>query len=119
MKFEALVAIVSEEIEEKAIETAKKAGAGGVTVIKGRAIGLEEKKVFFGLTLEDNVSVLLFILPRKLTMSIFKELKQLFKEAKAENGDGQGLVMTLPISHVAGIDTSEIKLFENEVLDFL
>lgn len=119
MKFEALVAIISEDIEEKTVETAKNAGAGGVTVIKGRAIGLEEKKVFFGLTLEENVSVLFFILPRKMTMSIFKELKKFFKEVNANEEDGQGLVMTLPITHVAGIETSEIKLFENEVLDLL
>lgn len=119
MKFEALVAIVSEDIEEKTIETAKRAGAGGVTVIKGRAIGLEEKKVFFGLTLEDNVSVLFFVLPKKITMSIFKELKKLLKEINASEEEGQGMVMTLPITHMAGIDTSEIKFFENEVLDFL
>lgn len=117
MKFEALIAIVNEEMEEQAIETAKNAGAGGVTIIKGRNIGLKEKKVFFGLTFEENVSVLLFILPRKLTMSIFKALR---KELDLENKeDAKGMVMTLPITHLTGIDMSEIKLFENEILDFL
>lgn len=122
MKFEALVAIVPEELEETAIETAKTAGAGGVTVVKGRAIGLKEKKIFFGLTLEDNVSLLYFILPRKITMSIFKEIKKMLKLTQEEIASGEsakGLVMTLPITHLAGIDMSEIKLFENEVLDFL
>ena len=117
MKFEALVAIVSEEMEDQAIQTAKEAGAGGVTIIKGRNIGLKEKKVFFGLTFEENVSILLFILPRKLTMSIFKTLR---KTLDLENkDDAKGMVMTLPITHLTGIDMSEIELFENEILDFL
>ncbi len=117
MKFEALIAIVKEENEEQAIDIAKNAGAGGVTIVKGSAMGLEEKKIFFGLTLEENVSLLFFILPRKITMSVFKTLK---KELKLENNkDGGGLVMTLPISHLTGIDVNELELFEDEVKDFL
>lgn len=117
MKFEALIAIVSEELEEQAVQIAKKAGAGGVTIIKGHAMGLREKKIFFGLTLEDNVSLLFFILPRKLTMSIYKALKKDLKlEDTTESG---GVVMTLPISHIAGINIDEIKLFEDEVVEFL
>lgn len=117
MKFEALIAIVSEELEEQAIEIAKTAGAGGVTVIKAHAMGLREKKIFFGLTLEDNVSLLFFVLPRKLTMSVFKALK---KDLKLEDvKDSGGVVMTLPISHLTGINIDEIKLFEDEVVDFL
>ncbi|HSM26974.1 MAG TPA: transcriptional regulator, partial [Thioalkalivibrio sp.] len=33
MKFSMLVAIVADELEEKAIDIAKKAGAGGVTLL--------------------------------------------------------------------------------------
>ncbi len=117
MKFEALVAIVKEELEEQAIDIAKTAGAGGVTALKGSAIGLEEKKIFFGLTLEENVSVLFFVLPKKITMRVFKSLRdELNLENKEDSG---GLVMTLPISHVTGIDVNELELFEDEVRDFI
>ena len=54
MKFVALVAIVPEEREEEAVELAKNAGAGAVTILRGRNLGLKEKKIFFGLTLEEN-----------------------------------------------------------------
>ncbi|MCB4753962.1 MAG: transcriptional regulator, partial [Sulfurovum sp.] len=63
MKFTALVAVLEDKHEEDAIEVAKKAGAGSVTILHGKNIGLREKKVFFGLTLEENVSALLFVLP--------------------------------------------------------
>lgn len=117
MQFEALIAIVSEELEEEAIESAKKAGAGGVTLIKGHAIGLKEKKLFLGLTLEDNVSILFFVLPRKLTTPVFKALR---KDLDLENEEeSKGLVLTLPISHFTGITTSELELFEDKVQNFL
>jgi len=68
MKFVALVAIIPNEEEERAIEVAKSAGAGAVTIVGGRNIGLKEKKIFFGVTLEESMSILLFILPRKLSL---------------------------------------------------
>jgi len=70
MKFTALIVIIQDKDEESAIEVAKKAGAGSVSIIHGKNIGLEEKKVFFGLTLEENVSVLLFVLPHKLSIQV-------------------------------------------------
>ena len=71
MKFVALVAIIPQEFEEKGIKTAKDAGAGAVTIISGRNIGLKEKKIFFGVTLEESMSILLFILPKKLSLLQF------------------------------------------------
>ena len=55
MKFTALVAVIQDSNEEEAIKIAKEAGAGSVTILHGKNIGLKEKKVFFGLTLEENV----------------------------------------------------------------
>ena len=112
MKFTALVAIIEDKDEEAAIDVAKEAGAGGVTIIHGKNIGLEEKKVFFGLTLEENVSVLLFVLPRKLSMKVMKAIRVKFDLDNAQNG---GLVFTLPLSHVAGLDTNELHKFEDDI----
>jgi len=112
MKFTALVAIIEDKDEEAAIDVAKEAGAGGVTIIHGKNIGLEEKKVFFGLTLEENVSVLLFVLPRKLSMKVMKAIRVKFDLDNAQNG---GLIFTLPLSHVAGLDTNELHKFEDDI----
>ena len=85
MKFTALVIMIEDKDEERAIAVAKEAGAGSVTIIHGKNIGLEEKKVFFGLTLEANVSVLLFVLPRKLSMHVMKVLRKEFDLDNPEN----------------------------------
>lgn len=117
MRFVSLVAIVPDSKEEEAIDIAKQAGAGGVTILNGKSIGLEEKKVFFGLTLEENVSILLFILPEKLSMKVFKA----FRKELALNNDenANGMVFTFPLSHLSGMESKEVDLFEKEILEEL
>ena len=111
MRFAGLVAIISEELEEKAIEVAKNAGAGGVTILNGRGLGLEEKKTFLGLSLEGRESILIFVLERKLSVKV---LKALHKELELDK-KGRGLVFTVPIEHIAGIDIKEVELFQKEI----
>ena len=82
MNITVLTVIVPNSEEELAIETAKKAGAGSVTILNGKTIGLKEKKIFFGLTVEENVSMLLFILPQRLSMNVFKALRKELHLAK-------------------------------------
>lgn len=112
MKFTALVVVIQDKDEEEAIKVAKKAGAGSVTILHGKNIGLEEKKVFFGLTLEENVSALLFVLPRKLSMKIMKSLRKSFD---LDNPENTGFAFTLPLSHVAGLDVKELHKFEDDI----
>jgi hypothetical protein len=112
MKFTALVAVIQDKDEEAAIEVAKKNGAGSVTILHGKTIGLEEKKVFFGLTLEENVSALFFIMPRKLSMKVMKALREEFDIDNPENG---GMAFTIPLSHVAGLDNKELSKFEDDI----
>ncbi len=112
MKFIALIAIIQNKDEEEAIKVAKEFGAGSVTIIHGKNIGLEEKKVFFGLTLEENVSVLLFVLPRRLSMKVMKALRTTFD---LDNHENSGLAFSIPLSHVAGLDIQELHKFEDNI----
>lgn len=116
MKFTALIAVIADKDEEAAIEVAKGHGAGSVTILHGKSIGLEEKKVFFGLTLEENVSALLFILPRRLSMQVMKSLREKFD---IDNPENAGFAFTLPLSHVSGLDNKELHKFEDDIKDLL
>ena len=116
MKFTALIVVISDKDEEAAIQEAKKAGAGSVTILHGKTLGLKEKKVFFGLTLEENVSVLLFVLPRKLTMQVMRTLRKHFS---LDDPDTPAMAFTFPLTHVAGLDTEELHKFENDIKTML
>jgi len=111
MKFIALCAIINDELEEKAISIAKSAGAGSVTILRGQNIPLNEQKIFMGLTYEESVSMLLFVLPKRVTLSVMKALKN---ELKLDDTDN-GIVFTAPISHLAGLSLEEVEKFEDEV----
>ncbi|WP_457597591.1 transcriptional regulator [Hydrogenimonas sp.] len=116
MKFVALVALVPEEREEEAIAVAKEAGAGAVTILHGRSLGLKEKKIFFGLTLEESVSVLHFVLPRRLSLQVLKALSEAMDMAEPDN---VAMAYTIPLGHVVGLDVEELRKFENEVKNLL
>ena len=115
MKFAALVAILAEELEEQAIDSAKTAGAGGVTILDARGIGTREKKTFLGLTYEGSQSVLLFVLEKKLSVRV---LKQITRDLDL-NAHSKGVVFTLPLEHIAGIDLQQLEKFESQIRDEL
>lgn len=111
MKFSLLVALLADELEEKAVESAREAGACGVTILNGRGIGAEEKKTFFGLTYEGSQSVLLFVLERKLSVTV---LKALTRDLELDR-HSKGVVFTLPMEHTAGLDTEQILRFQEQI----
>jgi nitrogen regulatory protein PII len=113
MKFAVLVAILAEDLEEKAIDTAKKAGAGGVTLLDARGIGANEKKTFFGLTYEGSQTVLVCVLEKKLSLAVMKALTRDLDLAK----HSKGVVFTVPLDHIAGIDTRQLESFEERIKD--
>ncbi|MBQ0743783.1 MAG: transcriptional regulator [Pseudomonas sp.] len=108
MKFSVLVAMLAEDLEEQAIESAKAAGAGGITILNGRGLGAEQKKTFFGLTYEGSQSVLILVLEKKLSLRV---MKSLVKDLDLNN-HSRGVVFTLPLEHIAGIDHRQIAQFE-------
>lgn len=111
MRFALLVAIVEQSLESRAIDVAKANGAGGVTTMTGKGIGLNEKKTFFGLTYERAESVLLFVMEKRTSVKVMKALKN---ELKLED-ENKGIVMSLPIEHLAGIPTKQIEAFANKL----
>ncbi|MBK1644155.1 transcriptional regulator [Thiocapsa imhoffii] len=115
MKFSVLVAILAEELEEPAIDAAKQAGAGGVTILGARGIGAEEKKTFFGLTYEGSQSVLIFVLERKLSLSVMKTMCERL-DLKSHT---KGVIFTVPLEHIAGIDIEQLTRFEERIRDDL
>jgi hypothetical protein len=64
------------------------------------------------LTLEENVSVLIFILPRRLSVKVMKTLRNSFD---LDNHENSGITFTFPLSHVAGLDTEELHKFEDNI----
>lgn len=116
MKFSVLVAIVPEELEQEAIDAARELGAGGITVMSGRGISNNQKKSFFGLTYDGSQQVLLMVLEKGLSLQILKAVQHVIMP---DGEDSKGLVFTLPLEHLGGIDVSQLEKFEQHIKDTL
>lgn len=116
MKFSALVAIVPDDLEQTTIDTARELGAGGITLLHGRGISNSAKKSFFGMTFDGSQSVLLMVLEKGLSLDVLKAVQHILVDT---DGNSQGIVFTLPLEHLAGIDMSQVNKFEQHVKDNL
>lgn len=116
MKFSVLVAIVPEELEQPCIDTSRELGAGGITVLPGRGISNNVKKSFFGLSYDGSQSLLVIVLEKSLSLQVLKAIQNL---VMPDGKDSQGLVFTLPLEHLGGIDLSQFQKFEQHVKDQL
>ena len=75
MHFKLLIAFVEDNKTEKVMDAARKAGATGATVINNaRGEGLLQSKTFFGLSLETQRDVLMFLVEEHLSRSILEKI---------------------------------------------
>ncbi len=112
MKFSALVAIVPEELEEQVIDVSRELGGGGITVLDGRGISNTTRRTFFGFTFEGSQRVLIMVLEKSLSVEVLKAIQKLLMP---DGRGSQGLVFTLPLEHLGGIDMSQVERFEQHL----
>lgn len=106
MKFKLIVATVKPQFTDPVVSAAKSAGATGATTIGGRGTGIHEAKTFFGLTLEAQTDLLLFLLEEHLVAPVVEAISKAGEFKKP----GTGILFVLPIDQVAGLD-SQMEIF--------
>lgn len=111
MKFCAVVAIVPDDLEDDAIEAARRAGATGVTILAGKGIGGDTRKTFFGMTFEGSQSVLFMVVAKQISLPILKKMQGIMVDGTRS----RGIAFTLPIDHITGIDMKQVLAFDKYV----
>ncbi len=110
MRFKLILASVKADITDKVVDAAKDAGATGATIIPARGTGIHEAKTFFGLTLEAQTDIIMFLIEEHIVIKILDTIKQ----AGEFHKPGTGIAFVLPVEHVAGLD-SQMEQFKKEV----
>ncbi len=110
MRFKLILASVKSNITDKIVDAAKAAGATGATIIPARGTGIREAKTFFGLSLEAQTDIIMFLLEEHLAPSVLKTI------GKAGQFDkpGTGIAFVLPVDQVIGLE-SQIEKFKQEL----
>ncbi len=107
--FKLIVAMVKPQYTDEVVKSAKAAGASGATILAASGTGLREAKTFFGLSLEVQTDVILFLLPECLTRQVLKAIESGGRLTQP----GTGVVFTIPVEQVGGLE-SQMKHFVAE-----
>jgi nitrogen regulatory protein P-II 1 len=109
MRFKVILAPVKTEKTDRVVDAAKQAGATGATIIPARGTGMHEAKTFFGLTLEVQTDVIMFLIEEHLVQDILDAIKAAGEFSKP----GTGIAFVLPVEQVIGVE-SEMKQFREK-----
>lgn len=101
MHFKLIIALVEDDKTETVMEAARTEGATGATVISNaRGEGLEKSKTFFGLTLETQRDVLLFLVEEHLSRKI---LEKICAAGEFDSKPGTGIAFQVDVEDALGV----------------
>jgi len=101
MQFSAVHVIVPHELEQKALLSAKEAGARGVTIMDAHGMGLEALEMDMYNRLEHGVTDanLMFVIPTKKVEDIISAIMHDLDIT----GEGKGIAYSYPITNLKGL----------------
>ena len=98
-EYSLIVTILNSGSAEDVMEAAKKAGAGGGTLVHSRGIETQEATAFWGLSMQEEKEIVLIIAEHDSKLKIMSTIG----EKCGMNTEAKGLVLSLPIDSVMGI----------------
>ncbi|MDO9161660.1 MAG: P-II family nitrogen regulator [Methylococcaceae bacterium] len=114
MHFKLIIAFVEDDKTDLVLETARKNGAKGATVINNaRGEGLKQSKTFFGLTLETQRDVLLLLVEEHLSRHILETIALV---AKFDSAPGTGIAFQIDVEDAIGV-TRQVEQLTQELED--
>ena len=101
MHFKLIIALVEDSHTDDVMAAARDAGATGATVINNaRGEGLEQRKTFFGMTLETQRDMLLFLVEEHLCRRVLEEISL---RGKFEDSSGTGIAFQVDVEDAVGV----------------
>jgi nitrogen regulatory protein PII len=101
MVYKCIITMVKPNLTDQVVESAKKAGATGATIISASGTGAGEAKTFFGLYLDIRTDLVLLLVKEALVEPILSAIK----EAGRFSEPGTGIAMVLPVEQTAGMES--------------
>ncbi|TFG60737.1 MAG: P-II family nitrogen regulator [Nitrospirales bacterium] len=110
MHFKLICAFVQDDKTNKVMDAAREKGATGVTVItSAHGEGLKVKKTFFGLNLETQRDVILFLVEEHLSREI---LESIARVGEFDVKPGTGIAFQVDVEDAVGVVHQMKKLRE-------
>lgn len=99
-KYSMITVMVEMGYSEEVMKAARGAGARGGTVIHSRGVENSEASAVWGISLQEEKEIVIIVAPEDKKTGIMKAIS----DSCGMNSDAKGLVMSLPIDHVIGVN---------------
>ena len=101
MHFKLIITFVEDNKTSAVMQAAREEGATGATVINhARGEGLAQKKTFFGLSLETQRDVVLFLVEEHLSRHIIEKISEV---GEFEERPGTGIAIQIDVEDAVGV----------------
>ena len=101
MHFKLLIALVEDDKTNAVLDAARTAGAMGATVIsQARGEGIKKTKTFFGLSLETQRDMLLFLVEEHLSRKILETISMV---GEFDAKPGTGIAFQIDVEDAVGV----------------
>ena len=101
MQFKLIIAFVDDASTEAVMKEARRAGATGATIINNaRGEGVKRQRTFFGMQLETQRDVLLFVVEEHLSRKI---LERIAAVAGFDKDPGKGIAIQIKVEDAVGV----------------
>ena len=101
MHFKLLIAFIQDGKTGDVLDAAREAGATGCTVInQARGEGLEKAKTFFGLTLETQRDMVLFLVEEHLSRKILEKIAEV---GEFDSSPDSGIAFQIDVEDAIGV----------------
>ena len=110
MHFKLIITFVEDTKTDAVMDAASEAGATGATVINNAGgEGLKQSKTFFGLSLETQRDVLLFLVEEHMSRTIIEQIAEV---AEFEDNPGSGIAFQVDVEDAVGESKQIMELSE-------
>jgi nitrogen regulatory protein P-II 1 len=105
MAYKSIVAMVKPDLTDMVVNSAKKVGATGATIIPASGTGAHEAKTFFGLSLDIRTDVVIFLVDGEMVEPVLSAIKK----AGRFSEPGTGIAFVLAVEQTAGFESQSSK----------
>lgn len=101
MRFKLIIALVDDHVTDDVLNASRDSGATGATVINNaRGEGVKQSKTFFGLTLETQRDVLLFLVEEHLSRDVLEKISEV---GHFDDSPGTGIAFQIDVEDAVGV----------------
>jgi nitrogen regulatory protein PII len=102
-KYELIFCIVNAGFALEVMEAAKKAGATGGTIIRGRGTANPEAEEFYQIAIQPDKEILWLIVPKEIKDDV---MHRIYQDAGLAS-NSKGIAFSVPVTHAVGLHEEE------------